>query len=252
MEDASRWALIACLIAFLVTFLVTRVITRMIRAGKGPFRNNVTTSGVHIHHAVPGLILLLIGALASLAWTTELPNILAGIAIGAGASLVLDEFALILHLEDVYWEQEGQASVQAVALFAVCLGLIALGFSPVSRDDFSGDTATRITGWAAVAVHVGCAVTCALKGKYRMLVVGAIIPTVAIFGAIRLAKPRSWWARRRYATRPAKLQKAERRDARRNRIWGRGWVEFADAIAGRPDPDPATASPNSAPAANGT
>ena len=249
MDPATRWPLISCLAAFLITFLVTRAITRMIRAGKGPFRDNVTTSGVHIHHAVPGLILLLTGAVISLASTTEWVNILAGLAVGAGASLVLDEFALILHLEDVYWEQEGQASVQAVALVAVCIGLITLGFTPVTNADFSGDTSTKIAAWVTVLLHLGCAVTCALKGKYRLLVIGAIIPTVAIFGAIRLAKPRSWWARRRYAAKPAKQARAERRDVRLSRVWGKRWVEFADVVAGRPDPDQAAASTGSKAAA---
>jgi signal transduction histidine kinase len=36
---------------------------------------------------------------------------------GAGAALTLDEFALWLHLEDVYWERTGRASIDAVFLF---------------------------------------------------------------------------------------------------------------------------------------
>ena len=50
--------------------------------------------------------------------------------IGIGVSLVLDEFALILHLQDVYWSGEGQLSVEAVSLTAACLGLALGGFSP--------------------------------------------------------------------------------------------------------------------------
>lgn len=94
-------------VAFLVTFLITRTITRLIRAGKGPFRNNIE-GGVHIHHAVPGLILLLIGAVTSVAVAGHAPgSLIAAVLIGVGASLVLDEFALILHLTDVYWTKEG-------------------------------------------------------------------------------------------------------------------------------------------------
>jgi hypothetical protein len=51
-----------CFAAFVVTFVATRDITRMIRAGRGPFHDDVSSSGVHIHHAVPGIILLITGA----------------------------------------------------------------------------------------------------------------------------------------------------------------------------------------------
>ena len=55
----------------------------------------------------------------------------AAVAVGIGTSLVLDEFALILHLQDVYWSGEGQLSVEAVSLTAACLGLALAGFSPL-------------------------------------------------------------------------------------------------------------------------
>jgi hypothetical protein len=59
---AGKLPLMLCFLAFVVTFVLTRTITRMIRAGRGPFRNQVTASGTHIHHSVPGIILLIIGA----------------------------------------------------------------------------------------------------------------------------------------------------------------------------------------------
>ena len=80
--------LLVCFAAFVVTFLTTRTITRMIRAGKGPFHDNVSGSGVHIHHAVPGIILLVIGAFVAVgtngtdsAWT-----IVAAVLVGVGTS----------------------------------------------------------------------------------------------------------------------------------------------------------------------
>src|SRR6478672_13334653 len=104
--------LLVCFAAFVLTFIVTRTITRMIRAGKGPFHDNVSGSGLHIHHAVPGILLLVIGAFVAVgtsgsdsAWT-----IVAAVLVGVGTSLVLDEFALILHLQDVYWADEGRIS----------------------------------------------------------------------------------------------------------------------------------------------
>src|SRR5580693_1402524 len=101
---AGKLPLMLCFLAFVVTFVLTRTITRMIRDGRGPFRNQVTASGTHIHHSVPGIILLIIGAFTavggpdSLGWRS-----FAAVAVGTGTSLVLDEFALILHLQDVYW-----------------------------------------------------------------------------------------------------------------------------------------------------
>ena len=59
---AGKLPLMLCFLAFVVTFVLTRTITRMIRDGRGPFRNQVTASGTHIHHSVPGIILLIIGA----------------------------------------------------------------------------------------------------------------------------------------------------------------------------------------------
>ena len=59
---AGKLPLMLCFLAFVVTFVLTRTITRMIRDGLGPFRNQVTASGTHIHHSVPGIILLTIGA----------------------------------------------------------------------------------------------------------------------------------------------------------------------------------------------
>ena len=128
---AVKLPLMLCFLAFVVTFVLTRMVTRMIRSGRGPFRNQVTASGVHIHHAVPGIVLLVVGAFTavgdpgSLGWRS-----FAAVAVGTGVSLVLDEFALILHLQDVYWSGEGRVSVEAVGLTAACLGLALAGFSP--------------------------------------------------------------------------------------------------------------------------
>src|ERR1700744_5052203 len=98
---ACKLPLMLCFLAFVLTFVLTRTITRLIRDGRGPFRNNVTSGGLHIHHAVPGLILLMIGALTAVGGPIALGwRGFAGVTVGVGLSLVLDEFALILHLQD--------------------------------------------------------------------------------------------------------------------------------------------------------
>jgi hypothetical protein len=94
---AGKLPLMLCFVSFVVTFVSTRTITRLIRDGRGPFRN-VTAGGTHIHHSVPGIILLMIGAFTAVGGPGTLTWLsFSAIAVGIGTSLVLDEFALILH-----------------------------------------------------------------------------------------------------------------------------------------------------------
>lgn len=134
-EPAKERLFIASL-AFLVTFALARLITHSIRNDFGPF-GNVSIRGHHVHHLVWGILLLLgvgygwliqvgIGRGDASPWTGRVMAIL----FGMGAALTLDEFALWLNLEDVYWEQQGRASIDAVMLFgALCsAGLWGGGF----------------------------------------------------------------------------------------------------------------------------
>jgi hypothetical protein len=217
--------LFVCFAAFLITFVVTRVITRMIRAGKGPFHDNVSDSGLHVHHAVPGIILLVVGAFVAVGTDSDAWIIVAAVLVGAGTSLVLDEFALILHLQDVYWSDEGRISVEMVSLAIACLGLVLIGVRPF---DFSGDGVDALSIGATIAVTVVSIVGCVDKGKYPTALFGAFLPVVSIVGAIRMARPDSRWARRRYS--PEKVEQAKERAARFDRRWGRytRWMnEFA-------------------------
>lgn len=125
-RNERRERLFLASLAFLITFAIVRGITLMIRAGVGPF-HNVTTGGVHIHHLVWGVLLLIV---VGYVWLIELGvgsnwvASLTALAFGVGAALTLDEFALILNLRDVYWEQQGRESVDAVLIFA---GLLSIG-----------------------------------------------------------------------------------------------------------------------------
>ena len=144
--EHERLPLLVCFAAFIVTFLTTRVITRMIRAGRGPFKNNVSAGGLHVHHAIPGVILLVAGSFTGIAVDLESPwSIIAGLLIGVGTSLVLDEFALILHLEDVYWKDEGRISVEMVSLAVAALGLLIFGVNPFAFET-AEDTTLAVAG----------------------------------------------------------------------------------------------------------
>jgi hypothetical protein len=235
----GKLPLMLCFLAFVVTFVLTRMITRMIRDGRGPFRNDVTASGTHIHHSVPGIILLIIGAFTavggpdSLAWHS-----FAAIAVGTGTSLVLDEFALILHLQDVYWSGEGQLSVEAVSLTAACLGLALAGFSPFGVTDIDNIELTfRLTATGILVADGVLAFICVLKGKYRTALFGLFLPGVGAIGALRLARPASIWARLRY--RGKRLERATRRAADFDRRWAPILVGWEDLIGGKPSkPNP--------------
>lgn len=236
MEDnlaSGRLSLLACFAAFVVTFLVTRAITRMIRAGRGPFKNNVSDDGVHIHHAVPGVILLVTGAFAAVATdNSSVWSVVAGILVGIGTSLVLDEFALILHLDDVYWSAEGRVSVEMVSLAVAYLGLLVLGLRPFEATTSEGSPAAIVGIVIGVAVAVLWILVCVSKGKYRLALFGTFVPAIALVGAVRLAKPGSRWAARRYSQK--KLERASRRASRRDDRYGSVARAISDVVAGTP------------------
>jgi hypothetical protein len=216
--DSGKWPLMLCFLSFVLTFLVTRGITRLIRAGIGPFGNVVTSSGTHVHHAVPGIILLVIGAFLAVATADPGPWFaIAAVMIGVGVSLVLDEFALILHLSDVYWTNEGRLSVNLVSLTAAYLGLALTGLSPLGVDHLGGgELEWRLGASGIVGLHAVAVLVCVLKGKYRLAVFALPVPVLGFGGAFRLARPHSVWARRRYdARRTAEAtERAHQNDAR--------------------------------------
>jgi hypothetical protein len=231
--DAGKLPLMLCALAFVVTFVGTRVITRMIRAGRGPFRDNVSSGGTHVHHAVYGIVLLVTGALVAVgAGAGSSWRSLAGVLVGAGASLVLDEFALILHLQDVYWSQQGRLSVQVISLTAACLLFALIGVLPFGIDDSTRANQVAnvlTTGWI---LHAFLLLTCMAKGKYRTALFGVFLPVIAWVGAVRLGRPDSWYARRRY--KPEKTAKAERRAERFDRRWDPIGDRLANFVAGSP------------------
>ena len=116
-------------ISFFVVFAITRAITHAIRRHVGPF-HDVSRKGLHLHHLVWGIFAVLgVGYLwlaevgTGMEETSKGTSRATSILYGAGAALTLDEFALWLHLEDVYWTKEGRDSIDAVVLFAALLSI---------------------------------------------------------------------------------------------------------------------------------
>ncbi|MFE1444295.1 hypothetical protein [Streptomyces sp. NPDC058739] len=237
--EPGKLPLLLALVAFLATFLITRLITRLIRAGRGPF-GNVQAGGVHIHHVVPGVVLTVIGGFAAVAGGTRgFGSGLAAVVFGIGAGLVLDEFALILHLDDVYWTEAGRKSVEVVVLTAALVGLMLLGFSPFGVNGLTEEELqNRGTVLLTIGINFLIALIALFKGKFRMAIFGVVVPFVAIVAAIRLARPGSSWARRFYARRPRTRARAMLRAYRHDRRWAGPARRLQDLIGGAPDRTP--------------
>jgi hypothetical protein len=219
---------VVVLVAFLVTFLFIRTSARLMRSPKVPWWPGSVTSGdLHVHHLVFGIVLLMLTGFLEVATSPGRPwtEIFAAL-FGIGAGLTLDEFALWVHLDDVYWAEQGRTSIDAVVIAALLGGAIVLGASPLSREN----TASALTILLTLAVVLVFCVIAAMKGKYTSAVVGVPIPFVSLVAAIRLAKPGSPWGRRRYKPGTRKLARATARDQRRRDRYHR----FQDLVGGAP------------------
>lgn len=249
----GRLPLLWCLIAFLLTFLVTRTIVRYIRAhvdSDAPRKwwqpRNISVSngggGFHLHHVVIGVILVMVSGVTMVTLAVDggvTEFTVAAIFFGIGAALVLDEFALILHLEDVYWSEDGRTSVDAVFAAVAVAGLLILGFNPLSffdigiwRDDHS--LVARATVVVMALATLALAVVVLLKGKVWTGLVGMFITPLLVVGAIRLSRPHAPWARWRYSNRPRKMHRALERERymRRPVVQAKLWLQ--DAVSGMP------------------
>lgn len=246
----GREPLMWCLIAFILTFFVTRSITRYIRATAdrtGPRKwwqpHNISgAGGTHIHHAVFGVIGVLISGVAMVTMAadgTTREFTAAAIVFGIGAALVLDEFALILHLQDVYWSEDGRTSVDAVFVATAVAGLLVMGFNPLSLLDIgiwqdADSTAARIGVLVLAVINLALAVVVLLKGKLWTGLLGMFFTPLLLIGAVRLARPHAPWARWHYQDKPRKMHRSMERERylRRPFVQLNLWLQHV--IAGEP------------------
>ena len=109
--DAGQRAALLSWLAFTVTFGAVRGITYSIKAGKGPF-GNLSVGGEHLHHYMWGIGLVSgVGGVAVHGEDSQRKHPVVAISYGAGLALIVDEFALLLDLKDVYWAKQGRISV---------------------------------------------------------------------------------------------------------------------------------------------
>jgi hypothetical protein len=129
-------AMFNLLSAFVASFLGARGIALLLRNRRsvGPFRN-MRVGGRHIHHFVPGIVLAFVSGAAGLVSRDERVEPKLALAFGAGMGLTLDESALLLELEDVYWTREGLLGVQITLAVTALLGALALGLRFLRRGE---------------------------------------------------------------------------------------------------------------------
>jgi hypothetical protein len=118
--DAGQQSALVSWLAFTTTFAAVRGITYSIREGKGPF-GNLSVGGQHLHHYMWGIGLLTgVGGVAVRGDEERRRHPVTAVAYGSGLALIMDEFALLLDLKDVYWAKQGRISVDlAVSGIAV-------------------------------------------------------------------------------------------------------------------------------------
>jgi hypothetical protein len=223
------------LVGFVLSFAFIRMSTRLMRSPKVPWwpGSVVSDSGVHLHHLVFGIVTMMIAGTVGLATLGDSPwTEICAFFFGVGAGLTIDEFALWVYLDDVYWAEEGRSSIDAMTIAAAAMMLILLGVSPLSFE--TGSAWETLFSIAAAVFLFAIVAISFLKQRVLHGTIGFFVFPLALYAALRLGKPGSPWARRRYGERnPAKQRAAEQRfppDRRTERVKN----AFRDIVGGKP------------------
>jgi hypothetical protein len=194
--DTGRQPEFLFFVAFLLSFGFIRTSAHMIRAQVSWWPGNVEVGGTHIHHLVWGILLLLATGWAMIAFDPGSPwHDIIAVLFGIGTGLTLDEFALWLNLNDVYWSEKGRRSIDAVIVAATITGIVLVGFSAWI------DVATTVEAGVFAVVGfvgfagIGAAFVNLLKEKFGMALLSLAVPLLGVVGALRLGRPTSPWAR---------------------------------------------------------
>ena len=223
----GREPLLLMLGASLLTFAATRLYTRLARVRN--WRSG-RVGGVHLHHLVVGNVLVLICGMFQLAFQPgDIGVDILSVGFGIGAAFVLDEFALSVHMRDVYWTPEGRHSIEVSVMWAL-LGLLLLtGISPFGIHDHT--EIPRIVGFAVIVVNIILSVITCLKGKLTLGLLSIFLPPVGVVAATRLARPGSVWAQLFYSE-PKRDLARRRFDPSASRLEGLR-LGLADLVGGR-------------------
>ncbi len=194
--DTGRQPEFLFFVAFLITFGFIRTSAHLIRAQVKWWPGNVEVGGTHIHHLVWGIGLMMISGYVGVTIAPPSPwHEIVAILFGVGMGLALDEFALWLDLEDVYWSEQGRKSIDAVIVAATVTGMILVGYAAwVDVATEVEDVVFAIVGSFGLLAIMLTLVNLA-KEKFGIAVIGLFVPPVGLVGAFRLARPHSLWAR---------------------------------------------------------
>ncbi len=239
--ENGKEPLLFLFVAFIIAFALTRLYTRLARSrgwGSG------SVGGTHMHHMVPGIVLMVVCGILGFSTLTngEIAYELVAIGFGVGAALTLDEFAMIFHLRDVYWAEEGRTSMNAMFMGIALAGLLLVVASPFGVDDETRrDGALSV--FLTVFVNLSFAIVAFLKKKPILGTVSVIFPFIGIIPAVRYAKPGSPWARWFYdptkAKRPTARARREFKTYCSTWRFSQGWPGrferwFSDLVGGAP------------------
>jgi hypothetical protein len=129
-------ALFNLLASFVTSFVVARGVALLLRSRRsvGPFRD-LSVGGRHIHHFVPGIVMSFVAGALAIVTRDEGVEPKLALFFGAGMGMTLDESALLLELEDVYWSKEGLLGVQITLAVISMMGALALGLRFLRRGE---------------------------------------------------------------------------------------------------------------------
>jgi hypothetical protein len=222
-------------VGFILSFAFIRMSTRLMRSPRVPWwpGSVVSESGIHVHHLAFGIVAMMIAGAVGFTTLGEQPfTDICAFVFGVGMGLTIDEFALWIYLEDVYWSEEGRSSIDATVIAASAMFLILIGFSPFSFA--TGSVTTTIGSIVGAGLVLAIVAICFFKQRVMHGSVGFFVLPIAIYGASRIGKPGSPWARHRYGERrPAKQARAEQR-FRPDRHTERFKNAFRDMVGGKP------------------
>jgi hypothetical protein len=233
LVEHNREALFLVLVGFLGSFVFIRISTRLMRNPKVPWwpGSIVSESGVHLHHLVFGIVTMMVAGTIGFAFFGHSPWFeLCALGFGIGAGLTIDEFALWVHLDDVYWAEEGRRSIDATVIAAVAMALMLFGIRPFEFETGSIDIVI-FSVLLALSILVVAGI-CFLKDRILHGIVGFFFFPIGLYGAMRLAKPNSAWARRRYGERRPDKQAAAAKRFPPDRRTQRFKERFRDIVGG--------------------
>jgi hypothetical protein len=229
----DRQGVFLVLVGFLGSFAFIRMSTRMIRAEVSWWPGNIESeSGLHVHHLVFGIITMMVAGTVGFAAFGHSPlTEICAFFFGVGAGLTIDEFALWVYLEDVYWAREGRSSIDATVIAAALIGMIVIGINPFEAESEGATVIESIASWLVIIFFIAASF---LKGRRLHGILGVVFTPLAIYATCRIGKPDSPWAHRRYGEKhPKKQAKAEAR-FHPGRRTDRFKEAFRDIVGGKP------------------